>query len=199
MSSSIAIPRSKVSTTAQSASPAHARPGTHSTVSSSSGSSYDSHSDSSSPLSARSVPFAPSRPSPLATVESTMDGSSSSGVTSKSKDKGRAREDSMVESSPVMHRRTSLMGKELEKVEQIVVEVGSPEAPRWVIIPTCYLIDLLIVTQISCVSSSQGFNWNRSLFLPPYLARDDDLEIRQDPITDVLVSEEETRALLPDW
>jgi len=75
------------------------------------------------------------------------------------------------------------MGKELEAAKHIVVEVGSPDAPRL----------------ISCVASSQGFDWNRAIFLPPYLARDEDLEIRQDPITDVTVSEEEVKALLPEW
>jgi hypothetical protein len=75
------------------------------------------------------------------------------------------------------------MGRELEKTEHIVVEVGSPDAPRL----------------ISCVASSQGFDWNRAIFLPPHLARDDDLEIRRDPVTDVIVSDEEARALLPDW
>jgi len=75
------------------------------------------------------------------------------------------------------------MGAALEKTECIVVEVGSPEAPRL----------------ISCVSSSQGFSWNRAIFLPPYLAGGEDLEIRQDPITDVTVSEEEARGMLPEW
>lgn len=53
--------------------------------------------------------------------------------------------------------------------------------------------------QISCVSSSQGFAWNRAIFLPPYLARDEDLQIKQDPIADVVVSEEEARGMLPEW
>jgi len=114
-----------------------------------------------------------------------MEGSSSASPSSKAKDKARAREDSIGggKESPLMPRRMSLMGAELEKVDHIVVEVGSPEAPRW----------------ISCVKSSQGFDWNKSLFLPPYMAREDDLEIRQDPITDVTISDEEARALLPDW
>jgi len=126
MSSSIAIPRSKLPQSSSSkTNNKHKSP-----------SSYDSLSDSSSssPSSARSLPFAPSRPSPLATVESTMEGSSSASPSSKAKDKARAREDSIGggKESPLMPRRTSLMGAELEKVDHIVVEVGSPEAPRWV-------------------------------------------------------------------
>jgi hypothetical protein len=37
--------------------------------------------------------------------------------------------------SPFVRRRSSLMGKALERTECIVVEVGSPDAPRLV----CYL------------------------------------------------------------
>ena len=47
------------------------------------------------------------------------------------KEKGRALSGDYG-SSPFAPRRASLMGRELERVEHIVVEVGSPEAPRLV-------------------------------------------------------------------
>jgi hypothetical protein len=50
------------------------------------------------------------------------------------KEKGRALSGDYG-SSPFAPRRASLMGRELERVEHIVVEVGSPEAPRLV----CFL------------------------------------------------------------
>lgn len=59
--------------------------------------------------------------------------------------------------------------------------------------------------QISCVASSQGFDWNRSIFLPRYLlgsgaAEDDsavEMQLRQDPIEDIVLTEDEARELLP--
>ncbi|KAF2671119.1 hypothetical protein BT63DRAFT_453504 [Microthyrium microscopicum] len=103
--------------------------------------------------------------------------------------KGKGKQDAALEererwaSSP-FRRRQSLMGKELERSEHIVVDVGSPEAPQL----------------ISCVKSSQGFDWNRSIFLPRYLTGDDGgLEHRQEPIEDVVVTDEEAQKWLPQW
>jgi hypothetical protein len=55
--------------------------------------------------------------------------------------------------------------------------------------------------KISCVASSQGFDWNRSIFLPQHITGvvDEGWEMRQDPSVDVVVSEEEARELLPQW
>jgi hypothetical protein len=57
-------------------------------------------------------------------------------IPSKKKEKGRAYSGSSSSgdygTSPFAPRRASLMGRELERVEHIVVEVGSPESPRLV-------------------------------------------------------------------
>ena len=52
------------------------------------------------------------------------------------------------------------------------------------------------------MASSQGFDWNRAIFLPRYLAGEQDedemeLQLRQDPIQDIVLTEEEARELLP--
>jgi hypothetical protein len=56
--------------------------------------------------------------------------------------------------------------------------------------------------QISCVASSQGFDWNSSIFLPRYITgrvADEILEHRQDPIEDIIITDEEAKELLPQW
>ncbi|KAK4953432.1 hypothetical protein LTR66_013675 [Elasticomyces elasticus] len=59
-------------------------------------------------------------------------------------------------------------------------------------------IDLTQGSQITCVKSSQGFEWNQELFLPSYIEYDAaSLELKQDPIEDITLTEEEVAAMLP--
>jgi len=80
-------------------------------------------------------------------------------------------------------RRVSLLSSSLSKTEHIVVNVGSPEQVRL----------------ITCVKSSQGFEWSSEIFLPSYANDRDsrDLERRQDPVEDIIVTDEEIANWLP--
>jgi hypothetical protein len=95
------------------------------------------------------------------------------------------------------------MGKELERTKHIVVDVGPPDAPRLVSFSEIYLYGHKTdLDQISCLASSQGFEWNSSIFLPRYItgrAADESLEHRQDPIEDIIITDEEAKELLPQW
>ncbi|KAF1820626.1 uncharacterized protein K489DRAFT_372401 [Dissoconium aciculare CBS 342.82] len=52
---------------------------------------------------------------------------------------------------------------------------------------------------VTCVKSSQGFDWNQELFLPSYAADFDArvLEHRSDPVEDIILSDEEAAAMMP--
>lgn len=92
------------------------------------------------------------------------------------KGKGKERE---VDVQP---RRASLLGNSLSKSEHTVVDLGHGGAPRLV----------------SCVKSSQGFDWNQELFLPSYADYESqDLERKQDPVQDIVLTEEEIAAMFP--
>jgi hypothetical protein len=53
-------------------------------------------------------------------------------------------------------------------------------------------------SQITCVRSSQGFDWNQDLFLPSYIDHDSfDLEHKQDPVDEIILTEEELANMLP--
>jgi len=57
---------------------------------------------------------------------------------------------------------------------------------------------LMLDAQVSCIKSSQGFDWNQELFLPSYIDHDShDLEHRPDPVQDIVLTEEEAAAVLP--
>lgn len=74
------------------------------------------------------------------------------------------------------------MSPSFAKTEHTVVNVGSPDAPRL----------------ITCVKSSQGFDWNQEMFLPSYIDHEfPDLERKQDPVQDIILTDEEAAALLP--
>ncbi|KAK4996896.1 hypothetical protein LTR66_003600 [Elasticomyces elasticus] len=78
--------------------------------------------------------------------------------------------------------RRSLLGSSLSKAEHTVINVGHSDMPRL----------------ITCVKSSQGFEWNQELFLPSYIEYDAaSLELKQDPIEDITLTEEEVAAMLP--
>jgi hypothetical protein len=89
----------------------------------------------------------------------------------------------------------------LSKSEHTVVDLGHGGTPRLV----------------SCVKRGQGFDWNqgndllhstcnstppltlaKELFLPSYVDYDSqDLERRQDPVQDIVLTEEEIAAMFP--
>lgn len=51
---------------------------------------------------------------------------------------------------------------------------------------------------VTCVKSSQGFDWNQELFLPSYTDYDShDLEHKPDPVQDIILTDEEAAAILP--
>ncbi|KAF2625125.1 hypothetical protein BU25DRAFT_397672 [Macroventuria anomochaeta] len=79
-------------------------------------------------------------------------------------------------------RRPSLMSASFSKAEHTVVNVGDAEFPRL----------------ITCVKASQGFDWNQEMFLPSYADfHFDDLERRQDPVQDIVVTDEEVKNMFP--
>ncbi|KAF9696721.1 hypothetical protein EKO04_005252 [Ascochyta lentis] len=79
-------------------------------------------------------------------------------------------------------RRPSLMSATFSKAEHTVVNVGDAEYPRL----------------ITCVKASQGFDWNQEMFLPSYADfQFDDLERRQDPVQDIVVTDEEVKNMFP--
>ncbi|KAH8724405.1 hypothetical protein GQ44DRAFT_773041 [Phaeosphaeriaceae sp. PMI808] len=79
-------------------------------------------------------------------------------------------------------RRESLMSATCCAAEHTVINVGKEEAPRL----------------ISCVKASQGFDWNQEIFLPSYADYHfNDLECRQDPVQDIILTEEEVGKMFP--
>ncbi|KAH6644165.1 hypothetical protein C7974DRAFT_383038 [Boeremia exigua] len=74
------------------------------------------------------------------------------------------------------------MSASFSKAEHTVVNVGDAEFPRL----------------ITCVKASQGFDWNQEMFLPSYADfHFDDLERRQDPVEDIVVTDEEVKNMFP--
>ncbi|KAM0704312.1 hypothetical protein Q7P35_008545 [Cladosporium inversicolor] len=91
--------------------------------------------------------------------------------------KGKGKEKEVVQP-----RRASLLGSSLSKSEHTVVDLGHGGTPRLV----------------SCVKRGQGFDWNQELFLPSYVDYDSqDLECKQDPVQDIVLTEEEIAAMFP--
>ncbi|KAL9531391.1 hypothetical protein SMMN14_05010 [Sphaerulina musiva] len=89
-------------------------------------------------------------------------------------------------SPPISPRRPSLMGSSLSKSEYTVINLSHHEdgPPRLV----------------TCVKSSQGFDWNQELFLPSYAneyGESSDLEHRPDPVEEIVLTDEEAAAILP--
>ncbi|CAH0019046.1 unnamed protein product [Clonostachys rhizophaga] len=80
-------------------------------------------------------------------------------------------------------RRPSLLSSAISRQESTVINIGDPEGPPRL---------------ITYLSSSQGFAWNPEIFLPSYVDCDYvPLENRRDPVHEILLSEEETKQLLP--
>ncbi|KAF7532130.1 hypothetical protein G7054_g8258 [Neopestalotiopsis clavispora] len=85
--------------------------------------------------------------------------------------------------SYIHQRRPSLLSTSFSKEECTVINVGDPDGPPRL---------------ISYLSSSQGFVWNPEIFLPSYLDIDTgSLEIKLDPVHEILLSDEEIRQMLP--
>ncbi|KAF2158054.1 hypothetical protein K461DRAFT_310026 [Myriangium duriaei CBS 260.36] len=80
-------------------------------------------------------------------------------------------------------RRPSLLGTSLSHCEYTVINVAGPDGPPRL---------------VTCVKSSQGFDWNQDIFLPSYIDYDSsDLERKPDPVKDIILTDEEAAALLP--
>ncbi|KAF4628975.1 hypothetical protein G7Y89_g9172 [Cudoniella acicularis] len=80
-------------------------------------------------------------------------------------------------------RRPSLLSSSLSKQEHTVINIGDPDGvPRL----------------ITCVRSSQGFDWNPEIFLPSYVECDfESLERKRDPVHEIRLSDEEMKKMLP--
>ncbi|KAH7322782.1 hypothetical protein B0I35DRAFT_476697 [Stachybotrys elegans] len=91
---------------------------------------------------------------------------------------------SSASKSRALHsRRPSLLSSAISKQESTVINIGDPDGPPRL---------------ISYLSSSQGFAWNPEIFLPSYVDCDYiPLENRRDPVHEILLSEEESRNMLP--
>ncbi|KAG5969610.1 hypothetical protein E4U58_001305 [Claviceps cyperi] len=80
-------------------------------------------------------------------------------------------------------RRPSLLSTALSKQESTVINIGDPDGPPRL---------------ISYLSSSQGFVWNPEIFLPSYVDCDYiPLENTREPVHEIVLSEEESREMLP--
>ncbi|KAG6021359.1 hypothetical protein E4U41_002509 [Claviceps citrina] len=80
-------------------------------------------------------------------------------------------------------RRPSLLSTALSKQESTVINIGDPDGPPRL---------------ISYLSSSQGFVWNPEIFLPSYVDCDYvPLENKREPVHEIVLSDEESRAMLP--
>ncbi|KAL1310853.1 hypothetical protein AAFC00_001085 [Neodothiora populina] len=79
-------------------------------------------------------------------------------------------------------RRPSLLSSSLSRSEYTVINVGGPDGPPRL---------------ITCVKSSQGFDWNQDIFLPSYMDYESDLEHRPDPVREIVLTDEEAAAIFP--
>ncbi|KAF7185577.1 hypothetical protein HII31_13074 [Pseudocercospora fuligena] len=126
-----------------------------------------------------------------ASAESSPSSSSPSSFPSLSaKQKSKLPIGALPSSSPPLSpspRRPSLLGSSLSKSEYTVINLGGHSEHQ-------------SLRLVSCVKSSQGFDWNQELFLPSY-ANDgydgQDLEHRPDPVFDIVLTDEEAESILP--
>ncbi|KAJ4303747.1 hypothetical protein N0V90_002648 [Kalmusia sp. IMI 367209] len=71
-------------------------------------------------------------------------------------------------------RRQSLMSPAFSRAEHTVVNIGNSDMPRL------------------------GFDWNQEIFLPSYANFEfDDLERKQDPVQEIIVTDEEVAKMFP--
>ncbi|KAG4026297.1 hypothetical protein MFRU_042g00260 [Monilinia fructicola] len=80
-------------------------------------------------------------------------------------------------------RRRSFLSTALAKEEHTTINIGDPDGtPRL----------------ITCVRSSQGFDWNPEIFLPSYMESDfESLERKRDPVHEIRLSDEEIKKMFP--
>ncbi|CAL3971853.1 hypothetical protein PZA11_005121 [Diplocarpon coronariae] len=80
-------------------------------------------------------------------------------------------------------RRRSLLSSSLSKQEHTVINIGDPDGvPRL----------------ITCVRSSQGYEWNPEIFLPSYVESNfESLERKRDPVHEIRLSDEEAKEMFP--
>jgi len=81
-------------------------------------------------------------------------------------------------------RRPSLLSSSLSKQEYQTININSdPEGvPRL----------------ITCVRSSQGYEWNPEIFLPSYVESDfESLERKRDPVHEIRLSDDEIKQMFP--
>lgn len=85
---------------------------------------------------------------------------------------------------------------------------GTPERRDWYVLIQSLSCDGELLSfvgtiadkmpQVSCVKRGQGFDWNQELFLPSYADYESqDLEHRQDPVEEIIVTEEEIALMFP--
>ncbi|KAF7860566.1 uncharacterized protein EAF02_010800 [Botrytis sinoallii] len=80
-------------------------------------------------------------------------------------------------------RRRSLLSTALAKEEHTTINIGDPDGtPRL----------------ITCVRSSQGFDWNPEIFFPSYMESDfESLERKREPVLEIRLSDEEIKQMFP--
>ncbi|KAI9052473.1 hypothetical protein LZ554_003817 [Drepanopeziza brunnea f. sp. 'monogermtubi'] len=80
-------------------------------------------------------------------------------------------------------RRRSLLSSSFSKQEHTVINIGDPDGvPRL----------------ITCVRSSQGYEWNPEIFLPSYIESNfESLERKRDPVHEIRLSDEEIKKMFP--
>ncbi|EEY17521.1 conserved hypothetical protein [Verticillium alfalfae VaMs.102] len=75
------------------------------------------------------------------------------------------------------------LGSAISKQECTVINIGDPDGPPRL---------------LSYLSSSQGYLWNPEIFLPPYVDCDyEPIENRRDPVHDIVLTDEESKSMLP--
>ncbi|KAK6833899.1 hypothetical protein PG987_008593 [Apiospora arundinis] len=124
----------------------------------------------------------------------TSSSSASSYASSSPQTPGSSKASSPSQSSDkpkIMHqRRQSLLSTAFCQEECTVINIGDPDGPP----PDCHTA----YSQISYLSSSQGFAWNPEIFLPSYVDCDyTPLENRREPVHEIRLSDEEVRNMLP--
>ncbi|KAJ4346524.1 uncharacterized protein N0V89_010455 [Didymosphaeria variabile] len=110
-------------------------------------------------------------------------------------------EDGATTPKAASERRPSLMSPAFSRAEHTVVNIGNSDMPRLVLWPRGTQDGKEKADQseqITCVKASQGFDWNQEIFLPSYANFDfDDLERKQDPVEEIVVTDEERAKMFP--
>ncbi|OHF01250.1 hypothetical protein CORC01_03565 [Colletotrichum orchidophilum] len=103
----------------------------------------------------------------------------------------------------VHERRPSLLSSALSKQESTVINIGEPNGTPRLVRPLSSSSRnveerRLTQSQITYLSSSQGFAWNPEIFLPSYVDCDYvPLENRREPVHEIVLSDEEINNMFP--